>query len=156
MLCWDGKCEEGIALCCKDCEKIKPAVMHAVMNIVEVTMKWIYIGNNNSLGMDVYRCSDCCCMIHTEKEQGLPAICPNCGGKSFDEDAKTKIDWIMVETAKPTKSGDYLCWTKFGAMVLPFSVKYNAFNSRDSYEEPGSDIHVVAWAPSIVSPKESL
>ena len=116
-------------------------------------MKWIYIGNSGVTGMDTYRCSECCCLVHVEGDE-LPKECPNCGAKSFDEEGKTKIDWILTKSAKPTKSGDYLCWTKYGAMVLPFSEKYDAFNTRDSYEEPGSDLDVKAWALPIEGPAE--
>ena len=162
MLCWDGKCAEGIGLCCKWCDKKEtcgdPCDDTKCMEEKSMSekMRWLYIGNKVVDGnvLEVYRCSKCCCLIHVEKGEGLPNECPDCGEKSFDEEAKTKIDWILTKEAKPTKSGDYLCWTRYGAMVLPFSVKYNAFNTRDSYEETGSDLEVKAWALPIEEPVE--
>ena len=153
MMCWDGKCEEGTALCCRYCEKYNTCTDVCSDNCGGKTMKWIYIGDSGVTGMDTYRCSECCCLIHVEGDV-LPKDCPNCGAKSFDEEAKTKIEWISAKEAKPKKSGVYLCWTRYGAMVLPFSVKYNAFNTRDNDKEVGTDLEVKAWALPLEGPEE--
>lgn len=154
MLCWDGKCEEGILLCCKECEKYSTCDDACREDCGGENMRWVYIGDNTTTGMDTYRCSECCCMVHVEKDGGLPRECPNCGNKTFDDELTTKVEWILTKDLLPPKSGEYLCYIQHikHMCYLKYSAVHRAFNCDDGDRAPVNKLEVDAWVPKIEPP----
>lgn len=62
---------------------------------------------------------------------------------------KDGIKWNDFEKSKPSKDGDYLIFTGWGYMVLPYSRRWQRFNApvaRNEKEAARYEIPCVWWA----------